>query len=209
MKLEIKKGATWKHVIRWETKPTIFKSISGASKTAPAELSVPSHGLPSGWRILRITGMTGMTQMNTHKLSAGKYRRASLGNSFPNGVRVTVIDSERIQLDDVNATEFGEYTSGGVIEYLTPMNLSAFTAQMHMRASVKSPTTLFELTQANGRILINVPASTITLQITAADTAALTFKSAVASLELSSASGEVTPLLVNTPVIVRETDVTR
>lgn len=209
MKLEIKKGATWKRVIRWEIKPTIFRAVSGVSRTAPAEMTVPNHGLPSGWRILRITGITGMRQMNTHQLSAGKYRRVSLGNTFPNGVRVTALDSERIQLDDVNATEFSDSTGGGVIEYLTPMNLSGFTAQMQLRSSVKSATTLLELNQTNGRILINVPASTITLQITAADTAALTFKSAIASLEMTAPSGEVTGLLVNTPVIVRETDVTR
>lgn len=208
-KLEIRKGATWKHVIRWETKPTVFKPITGATQSAPCQISVPDHNIPNGWRIMRISGATGMKSINTHSSSGGVYLRTPLGTAFPSGLRVTVIDDVTLALDDVNSSVFPAWVSGGVIEYNTPVPLGGFTGIMHLRSSVKSTSTLIELNEGNGRILINPSANTITLQLSAEDTAAITFKSAVASLEMTSSTGEVTILLSNSPVSVRETDVTR
>jgi len=47
------------------------------------------------------------------------------------------------------------------------------TAEMHVRRTMSTPTTLIELTTANGRIQIDAEAGTITLGITDEDTASL------------------------------------
>lgn len=74
-------------------------------------------------------------------------------------------------------------------------DLTGYTARMHVRETVNESDTIVELTTENSRISLGGVAGTITLTITAADTAALTEDSGVYDLELVSSGGEVTRLL--------------
>ena len=65
---------------------------------------------------------------------------------------------------------------------------------MQIRSKVSDATSLLELTTENGRITIDDTEKTIVLNISAVDTSALTFTTAVYSLELIIAS-EVFPLI--------------
>jgi len=53
------------------------------------------------------------------------------------------------------------------------INLTGYTAQMHLKRAAKDLNSLFELTNANSRITLGGAAGTIALSISAADTAAL------------------------------------
>jgi hypothetical protein len=64
-----------------------------------------------------------------------------------------------------------------------------------VRATLESAEALIELTTGNGRIALGGSAGTITLTISATDTAALTAGRGVYDLELVSGSGIVTRLL--------------
>lgn len=75
-----------------------------------------------------------------------------------------------------------------------PVDLTGFTARMHIRTAVTAASPSLELTTTNGRIVLNPTLGTITLQITAADTAALVAKRYVYDLELVSGA-TVTRLL--------------
>jgi hypothetical protein len=75
-----------------------------------------------------------------------------------------------------------------------PVNLTGFTARMHIRTTVAAASTTLELTTANGRITLNPSQGTITLQLTATETAALAAKRYVYDLELVSGAS-VTRLL--------------
>lgn len=205
----IEKGATYKHVIRWETYPIIYADITAITQAAPCIVTAAGHGLPDGWRIDKLTAVKGMTQINTHQLVNGQYSQTGFGRRFSRGLEATVIDEDTIELNQVNATAFGAYSSGGVLEYYTPLNMAGYTAQMQIRATVGSADVLLELNGTNERIIIDNSAKTITLTISATDTAALTFSSGVASLEMKDANGVVTFLINNAPVSVRETDITR
>jgi hypothetical protein len=87
------------------------------------------------------------------------------------------------------------------------VNLTDYTARMQARASVTSATVVLDLTTANGKITLGGTAGTITLTLSAAETAAVTQQSLAYDLELVSAGGVVTRLvegqIVLTPEVTR------
>lgn len=78
----------------------------------------------------------------------------------------------------------------------TPVDLTGFTARMHIRNSIDATTTLLELTTENSRIALGGVAGTVQLSVDASDTPALTFTEGVYDLELvdTGGSGDVTRL---------------
>ena len=74
-------------------------------------------------------------------------------------------------------------------------NLTGYEARMQIRPTVASSTVLLELTVVNGRISVNAPAGQLTLSISNADTAAMTWRSGVYDLELISGAGIVTRIM--------------
>lgn len=87
------------------------------------------------------------------------------------------------------------------------VNLTSFTARMQIRPTAASATTTLALTTENGRIALGGSAGTITLTISATDTAAITAGRYVYDLELVAANGTVTRLLQG--VITVSANVTR
>ena len=83
------------------------------------------------------------------------------------------------------------------------VNLTGYTARMQVRSTLESASTVVELTTANGRIALGGAAGTITLTISATDSAALTAGRGVYDLELISGSGIVTRLLQGVATISR------
>ena len=149
-------GSTFSEVLRWESGTKIYKTISSVSKTAPVEVYTTSeHGIPPGWRV-KITNVGGMKELN----SDTTYHTVSgvLPGSF--------------QINNINALGYTTYTSGGVVEYNEPVDLTGVTARMQLREKLDSSVVLLELTTENGRIVVDDATKTITLNITAADTAA-------------------------------------
>jgi tRNA threonylcarbamoyladenosine modification (KEOPS) complex Pcc1 subunit len=74
---------------------------------------------------------------------------------------------------------------------------------MQVRATLESASTLVELTTANSHIALGGTAGTISLTISATDTAGLTAGRGVYDLELVSGSGIVTRLLQGVATISR------
>jgi len=84
------------------------------------------------------------------------------------------------------------------------INLTGYTARMQVRPAVESNVTLLSLTTENGRIALGGAAGTITLTVSATDTAALAATTGVYDLELVSSGGTVTRLLQGTVTISKE-----
>lgn len=84
------------------------------------------------------------------------------------------------------------------------IDLTGFTARMQIRDTVDAPDTLHELTTENGGIALGGGAGTITLSISAADTAAFDFEQAVYDLEVEAANGNVTRLLRGVVTLSKE-----
>ena len=115
------------------------------------------------------------------------------------------MNANSISLNDVDSTDYTTYTSGGSLLYLTPASLSGVTARMQIRATAESTTTLDSLVSPTD-IVLDDTAKTITVTISATDTAAYDFLTGVYDLEVV-ASGVVTKLLSGN--ITVESEVTR
>lgn len=76
----------------------------------------------------------------------------------------------------------------------TAINITGYTARMQCRRSVEADETLFSLTDSAG-LALGGAAGTITITLTAAQTAAIDATSGVYDLELVSAGGVVTRLV--------------
>lgn len=195
--LDIYQGATFQYVLRWESLPLIYKDISAITQDAPARVTAASHGVPDGWRVA-ITNARGMVQINARNTPPKE-------SDF---VKATVVDGDNLDLNSVNAQGYSAYTGNGLLRYYTPVGLSGFTARMKIKRTLTSAAAYIELTTVNGRIVLDDSAKTITLLVSAVDTAALDFTTAVYDLELVSGSGVVTRLVEGEVTLHKEVTTT-
>lgn len=187
LNFKIHQGSTFREVLRWESGKRIYKQISNVAKTAPVEIStVLAHEIPDGWRV-KITNVVGMKEINSTEL----YHTVS-----------TVLPGS-FQLNNINAIGYSNYTEGGTVEYYEPVDLTGVTARMQIREKLDSDTVILELTTENSGIIIDQVNKTITIHITAVQTAALTFSTAVYGLELVK-SGDVIPFITGSISLIRE-----
>lgn len=172
LNLKIIQGSTFGQVLRWESGTKVYKPISSITNSAPVVINATAHGIPVGWRT-KVTNVVGMKEIN------------SGSNEY---YIVTGTTTDTVTLNAVNSLGYGAYTSGGVLEYNEPVDLTGYTARMQIRPKLEDTTIIKELTTENGGIVIDNSAKTIQLVISATDTAGFTFNSAVYSLELVVAS---------------------
>lgn len=190
----IKQGATFVCTFRWESAVWSYKAISAISKAAPARITTTTpHGIPDGWGAW-VVGCKGMTQINGELDDTTQLPKETSRH------KVTLIDTTNVDLNDVNSTNFGTYTTGGVLAWKTPNDLAGFSARMQFRDSIEATDILLELTTnpapgggaGNARLVVNNVTKTITATLTATETAAITWEKAVYDLELVSGAGTVT-----------------
>ena len=195
---EILIGSTWGYVIRWGTTPIVRKPITNIDLSLGApRLSVSSHGLFEGWGVA-VYGVKSPRQINAvnNPPEGGDYHSA------------TVIDTGTIELNDVtpvdeSGQEWPAYTSGGFIQYDTPVDLTGYTARMSIKDKIGGAV-LHSLTTENGGIVIDPAAKTILLSIPAATTEDFTWSRGVYDLEMVSPAGKVTRIISGRIALSRE-----
>ena len=183
MTISIKKGKTFSRVYHPASLPHVFKAITSISQTAPVVIGAPGHGLVDG-QYAAVVSVKGMTQIN-----------ASVSPpALSNYHKVTVIDPNTISINDINAAEFRAYTSGGYLQYFTPLDMAGCSARRTIKDEVGG-TVLLELTTGNGALTIDDVNHTITETISAAVTEAITWDCGVSDMELETAAGVVFELV--------------
>ena len=190
--LVITQGATFENVVRWETEPFLFKAITGMTNTAPVTVTTAAHGIPDGWRVA-VVDAGGMTELNAanNPPKSADFRQA------------TIPDTTHVEFNPISAVEFGEYTSGGYLQWYTPHDLASYTARMSIKDKIGG-TVLLSLTTENSGITLSNTDKTITLAITATATAELTWIAGVYDLELISPAGFVTSLMYGSISVNKE-----
>lgn len=176
--IEIERGKTFTYVLRWaEESPIVYKAITGISATAPAVLDVNGHGVPSGWPVA-VSGVRGMRQINAENNPPRErdYHPA------------TVRNSNQIELNDVDASMYSPYESGGFIQYKTPVSLAS--AKSRFVVKDKAGTVLASYDEIAG-ITIDDAAKTITLEITPAVTTAYAWSKGSYEWEVEDSTGRV------------------
>lgn len=185
LNLKVYQGSTFRQILRWESSTKIYVPITNISKSAPVVITAPSHGIPLGWRA-RVTNAGGMKEINSTDYSM-----------------VTDKTVDTITFNQINSLAFTTYTSGGVLEYNTPVDLTGYTARMQIREKITSDTVIHTLTTENGGIVFDNSLKTITIFIPDSVTAGFDFTSAVYGLEFILA-GEVIPFAVGNILLQRE-----
>lgn len=169
LNFKIYQGSTFKQTLRWESSTKAYATISGITKAAPVVITSTGHDIPVGWRV-KITNVVGMKEIN----SDSQYHT------------VTQVTSDTVTINNLNTLSYTAYTSGGVLEYNTPVSLAGYTAKMQIREDVDSATVIHELTTQNGGIVFDNTAKTISIVIPDTITTDFDFTQAVYSLEMSS-----------------------
>ena len=77
----------------------------------------------------------------------------------------------------------------------TPIDLTGYSARMHIRQSIEASAFELELTTSNGRITLGDTAGTVDLYLTAQETDTLTIKTGVYDLELYTDADNVVRLV--------------
>lgn len=185
LNFKVYQGSTFQETLRWESVEKVYVPITFIAKAAPIVVTAPSHGIPVGWRA-KLSSNNGMKEINSLDYLV-----------------VTATTTDTVTFNSVNAINFTSYVSGGVLEYNKPVDLAGFTARMQIRAKLEDSIVIKELTTENGGIVIDNTTKTIQLTISATDTAAFTFQTAVYSIELVNGS-VVTPFAGGTMMLVKE-----
>ena len=119
-------GKTYTDILRWEVPPIVRVAIKGITTPngCPRVETLSPHGLVDGWRCA-VTGVKGMTELNAadpNRIKDGEYYQA------------TRISDTIVELNEVNASEYKAWVSGGFIQYNTPANLTGVSARMSIKA---------------------------------------------------------------------------
>lgn len=188
---KIYQGTTFKQVYRWETDTKYYANIQSIAKSAPCIITTSAaHSIPPGWRV-RITNVGGMKEIN------------STGDDdyhFVNDVTASTLT-----INSINSTGYTTYTSGGTVEYYAPYPLQYYSAVLQIRANVNSDTIILALNSAaNGGIVLNTSNNTITVTLTAQQTAQFNFTTAVYGMELTDTSGNVIPFITGNITVVKD-----
>jgi len=199
--LNIIRGITFNAKVRWEDNAIAYKAITGITQSAPAVISSVGHNIPAGWRVT-IVSVKGMDEINALNSPPKE-------NDYH---KSTTVDANSISLNNVNASDYTAYKSGGYIQFNSPVDLTGFTARMQIRGSLGSTVKLEEITTEDIRlpntgIVIDNTAKTIEIKLANDITEAYTFSSGVYSLELISSTGIVSRVIAGDVVCVN--DVTR
>lgn len=171
--LTIIQGATFRRTLNWYGGGLLCKAIEAVTEGCPTVVTVTSHGLPSiSTTPVFIHDVKGAYGLNTDKKSAiATY-------IDPNTFSVNVSTNNQTWVDGT-----------GSVTFYAPTDLTGYTAEMHIRVTRGSTTTVLELTSAGGDITFTAADGGIHIHIDAATTAGLDFDNAVYDLELTDASG--------------------
>ena len=183
----IYEGTTFSEELRWESSNKTYVPITGITKSAPIVITALNHEVPLNWRV-KFTNILGMTDLN----SADTY------------YQVSAKTTTTVTINSINSLGFKDYTSGGILEYNTPIDLTGYTARMQIRLRAEDTAVIQELSTANGLIVINNVAKTITLNLSSAVTAGYDFSTAVYGLNLTSSGGQVIPWLTGMITLIKE-----
>jgi hypothetical protein len=187
LNLKIYQGSTFRQVLRWESSTKVYVPITNITRSAPVVITAPNHQIPVGWRA-RVTNAGGIKELN-----ALDYQT------------VTETTQDTVTFNQVNSLAYTAYTSGGILEYNKPVQISNLIARMQIREKITSPTVVHELTTENSGIAFNDSYKTITLTIPDSTTAAFNFTSGVYLLELvNTATQEVYPFAKGSVLLERE-----
>lgn len=182
--LLILKGETFSLEVRWEDRDRLSRvAITAISYSHGApRLTAADHGIPDGWRGY-VSLVAAPTQIN-----------ANCPPRESDWQELTVIDSDTVELNavtpvDDNGRQWADYTSGGFINFYPPVDLTGYTARMQIKDKIGG--TVIASTDDVLDVSVIPSEYKTTVVISAENTATLSAKRGVATLEMVSSTGVV------------------
>jgi len=191
LNLTILQGDTFTRIIRWETPPFIYIPITGITQAAPAAVTAIAHGLKTGWRAA-VVSVHGMKQINAD-------------NDPPRDAdfrQVSVVDVDHVTFNKINSADFSLYTTGGYLQFYTPVDMTSYTARMTIKDRIGG--TVLQALVSPTDIVIDNTNHTITITLSAATTAGWTWTTGTYDLEMVSPTGVVTKLYKGSITVSKE-----
>ncbi len=186
--LTIKQGETFRKKWTWCSGANVTKAIAAMTKGFPTLLTVTAHGLPNG------------------PIPVGIVNVADLATASPlpaDRIIATKVDTNTISID-IDSSDFSTYTSGGVLVYTSPMDLTSYLGRCMFRQTIGSATAIVDVDHTDGGIVLGTTEGTVELVLTAAQTTALALGAMVFDLEVESSAGVVTRIASGTVVLDKE-----
>lgn len=173
----------------WYSGTPVTKAITAITLAYPPVFTAVGHGLPTEEIPATINSIRVPRSLNT-----------------PDGETVYALKTgtDTFSVAELNASGLSAYTTGGYLRYTPPTDITGYTARMMLRTSVSSVATLASYTSTGGELVLGTTNGKITLTLTAAVSAALSFDTAVYDLELVSAAGIVTRVASGTITLSKE-----
>jgi len=182
LKLTIRRGASEDIPIRVESDVLVYKTITGIAASAPISITAVAHGMKDGWRA---------AVMNSGVPEIDIAWDDPLDDSLR---RITLIDADTVEFNDVNGISFTAYVAGGQLVYREPLDLSQFVeARMNVKASVTGPI-LATYKHTTGELLIDLVTDSLRLTLDTTDTSALAAGKRYFDIELVRLDGSVQPI---------------
>jgi len=182
LKLTIRRGASEDIPIRVESDVLVYKTITGIAASAPISITAVAHGMKDGWRA---------AVMNSGVPEIDIAWDDPLDDSLR---RITLIDADTVEFNDVNGISFTAYVAGGQLVYREPLDLSQFVdARMNVKSSVSGPV-LATYKHTTGELLIDLVTDSLRLTLDTTDTSALAAGKRYFDIELVRLDGSVQPI---------------
>lgn len=177
----VQTGTTWHPTVRWGTGVLTCRPVQALTQGAPISITANNHGLPNGWPAA-LSGVQGMTQANAENYPPE-------GDDLHTGY---VVDTNTVQFNDVDSSNFSAYTTGGYLVYDTPQNMAGFSLSLGIYADAAYSMLLTTLTSAGAQITVDNTLKTITPLL---QTAGLTWSTGYYRLDATDGGGIVTELM--------------
>ncbi|YCH23167.1 hypothetical protein M1D96_06585 [Pseudomonas sp. D1-3] len=168
--LPVTKGATLRKPLLLMQPAYTYRPITAIEQSAPLRLTVPAHGLTGDWP-------TWVEGSSWSALNRDKGREA-----FRIAKRV---DADTLEYNDLNG--LGQRAQGGTLVYQLPVDLAGCSAVLLISPEVGQQ---IELTTENGGLAI-AGLGRLLLEMTAAQSAAITWTEARYNLDITFSDGSV------------------
>jgi len=190
--LTIPKGKTFEFALMYAEGRLVSKAITGVPSLVPVRLTVPDHNLPEDWPFT-VSCVRRPSELN------GEYS-------------ATVIDVDTIEINGlVGQCWRHTWSSGGVIQYPAPGDITGWTARAMFRLRITDAEPVLSFTTAagaDGLFLVDPANSTFTLSLGAETAESLPVMRGVWDAEAIDPDGNVYPLVAVSPFCISN-EVTR
>lgn len=173
--MRLVRGATYRDTRRLMQPRKEYRPVTAIAAEAPLRLTVPAHGLAGDW-LAWVIGTTGLPDLNR-----------TPGRQNPH--RVEVIDADTVEINSLSGAGSSPAAGAGRLIYQQPIDLTGATAHLVIRETEEGGDSLLELGTGNG--ITHAAPGSLAVEITAAQTAEITWASGWYHLEITFADGAV------------------